>query len=133
MDSSARWFLAGIIVSLVNSGFVIVFLFLPRISDGSALDIFNNEPIQAEEIIAPKVVVEYKVVILNDSGDILFSESELDGEAVDSLAAVFEKLQGDLDQQSAEESQPKTLSLSGENFSEAVSYTHLTLPTNREV
>ena len=83
MDSSARWFLAGIIVSLVNSGFVILFLFLPRISDGSALDIFNNEPIQAEEIIAPKVVVEYKVVILNDSGDILFSESELDGEAVD--------------------------------------------------
>ena len=118
MDSSARWFLAGIIVSLVNSGFVILFLFLPRISDGSALDIFNNEPIQAEEIIAPKVVVEYKVVILNDSGDILFSESELDDEAVDSLAAVFEKLQGDLDQQSAEESQPKTLSLSGENFSE---------------
>ena len=77
MDSSARWFLAGIIVSLVNSGFVILFLFLPRISDGSALDIFNNEPIQAEEIIAPKVVVEYKVVILNDSGDIPVSYTHL--------------------------------------------------------
>jgi hypothetical protein len=118
MDSSARWFLAGIIVSLVNSGFVILFLFLPRISDGSALDIFNNEPIQTEKIAEPEVVIEYKVVILNDLGDILFSESELDDEAVDSLAAVFEKLRGDLDQQSAEELQPKTLSLSGKNFSE---------------
>ena len=118
MDSSARWFLAGIIVSLVNSGFVILFLFLPRISDGSVLDIFNNEPIQAEEIIAPEVVVEYKVVILNDLGDILFSESELDDEAVDSLAAVFEKLRDDLDQQSAEESQPKTHLLSEKNFRE---------------
>ena len=65
-------------ISLSCFYFVILFLFLPRISDGSALDIFNNEPIQAEEIIAPEVVVEYKVVILNDLGDILFSESELD-------------------------------------------------------
>tara|TARA_Y100001960_G_scaffold136712_1_gene145076 strand:- start:49 stop:1260 length:1212 start_codon:yes stop_codon:yes gene_type:complete len=82
------------------------------------LDIFNNEPIQTEEIKAPEVVVEYKVVILNDSGDILFSESELDDEAVDSLAAVFEKLRGDLDQKRAEELQPKTHSLSAKNYSE---------------
>lgn len=70
MDSAARWFLAGILVSLINTGLVLVLIEIPGINDG------NGD--STAEVAAP---AQTFVIVVDEAGNVLSQRVALAGEA----------------------------------------------------
>lgn len=68
MDTSARWFLAGIIVSLINTGLVIVFIGIPGITD-------DNDSAST----ADSSVNRTFVLVVDEDGQVVSQRTELGG------------------------------------------------------
>ncbi len=71
MDSAARWFLAGIIVSLVNTALVIAFIGIPGITD----DNDSDEPVivTETEVVEVEVPITY-ILVVDEDGNIVREE-----------------------------------------------------------
>ncbi|MEZ4501938.1 MAG: hypothetical protein R3C39_04900 [Dehalococcoidia bacterium] len=74
MDNSARWFLAGIVVSLINTGLVILFIGIPGITDRND----DNSDSVAERTY---------VVVVNEAGEIVSQRVELGSGTGEAMAA----------------------------------------------
>lgn len=74
MDSAARWFLAGIIVSLVNTALVIAFIGIPGITDDDESS-SNADPIVVTEteVVEVEVPVTY-ILVVDEEGNIVREE-----------------------------------------------------------
>lgn len=75
MDSAARWFLAGIIVSLVNTALVIAFIGIPGITDDDESSNADADPIVVTEteIVEVEVPVTY-ILVVDEDGNIVREE-----------------------------------------------------------
>ena len=84
MDNAARWFLAGIIVSLINTGLVISFIGIPDdlIDRGSS----NNTEVQIVEVASPPVTY---IVVMDADGNVLVERTALDADASVAEAAAM--------------------------------------------
>ncbi len=71
MDSAARWFLAGIIVSLVNTALVIAFIGIPGITD----DNDSGDPVivTETEVVEVEVPITY-ILVVDEDGNIVREE-----------------------------------------------------------
>ena len=74
MDHSARWFLVGILVSLINTSLVIVFVGVPDIA-GIELGRGSTE-VQIVEVAQP---AQQFVIVLDDDGNVVSQRMELIG------------------------------------------------------
>jgi hypothetical protein len=72
VDSAARWFLAGILVSLVNTALVIAFIGIPGITDDDDSD---GDPVVVTEteIVEVEVPVTY-ILVVDDEGNVIREE-----------------------------------------------------------
>ncbi len=70
MDSAARWFLAGIIVSLVNTALVIAFIGIPGITDDNAHEI---QIVTETEVVEVEVPVTY-ILVIDEDGNVIREE-----------------------------------------------------------
>jgi hypothetical protein len=75
VDSAARWFLAGIIVSLVNTALVIAFIGIPGITDDDESNSGDAEPIVVTEteVVEVEVPVTY-ILVVDEDGNIVREE-----------------------------------------------------------
>jgi hypothetical protein len=67
LDNSARWFLAGILVSLVNTGLVIVFIGIPGVTDR------ERDPIEGAAAPAERT----HIIVVDEHGKLLTERIEL--------------------------------------------------------
>jgi hypothetical protein len=83
LDNAARWFLAGIIVSLINTGLVIAFIGIPDnlIDRGSSS---STTEVQIIEVPSPPVTY---VVVLDADGNVLVQRTALEAGASAAAAA----------------------------------------------
>ena len=85
MDSSARWFLAGIFVSLINMAFVAFFIFGPRLPEVFEVLSSSSKSSHVEKISASANETIYKVVVIDERSEVVFWESGLSDEAIKKL------------------------------------------------
>ncbi|MDG1840708.1 MAG: hypothetical protein P8J64_08215 [Dehalococcoidia bacterium] len=85
MDSSARWFLAGIFVSLINTAFVALFIFGPRLPEVFEVLASDSNSSRAGEISVSATEITYKIVVIDERSDVVFWESGLSDEAINKL------------------------------------------------
>lgn len=70
MDNAARWFLAGIVVSLINTGLVIAFIGIPGLTDNAT----NAGEVRIVEVPSPPVTY---VVVVDAEGNVLVERTAL--------------------------------------------------------
>lgn len=89
MDNSARWFLAGIVISLINTGLVLAFIGIPGITD------LNNNDSTIEIVEVPGPAITY-VIVQDEDGNVLVERTRLsaDGVSTEAMAAA-DALSGD--------------------------------------
>ena len=85
MDSSARWFLAGIFVSLINMAFVAFFIFGPRLPEVFEVLSSGSKSSHVEKVSASASEIIYKVVVIDERSEVVFWESGLSDEAIKKL------------------------------------------------
>lgn len=89
MDNSARWFLAGIVISLINTGLVLAFIGIPGITD------LNDSDSTVEIVEVAGSAITY-VIVQDEDGNVLVERTRLsdDGVSTEAMAAA-EALRGD--------------------------------------
>ena len=89
MDNSARWFLAGIVISLINTGLVLAFIGIPGITD------LNNDDSTVEIVEVAGPTITY-VIVQDEDGNVLVERTRLsaDGVSTEAMAAA-DALSGD--------------------------------------
>lgn len=85
MDSSARWFLAGIFVSLINTAFVALFIFGPRLPEVFQALSSDSTSSNVEKMSVPATGIIYKVVVIDERSNVVFWESGLSDDAIKKL------------------------------------------------
>ena len=85
MDSSARWFLAGIFVSLINTAFVALFIFGPRLPEVFEVLSSTSSSSSIGEMSLPANEVTYRIVVIDQRSDVVFWESGLSDDAINKL------------------------------------------------
>lgn len=80
MDNAAKWFLAGIFVSLVNTVLVLVFIGIPDIP-GIPYRLGSNAEVEIVEVPAePRTYV----IVLDEEGNVISSRTEVSGDGASS-------------------------------------------------
>jgi len=89
VDNSARWFLAGIVISLINTGLVLAFIGIPGITDLND----DDSTVEIVEVAGPAVTY---VIVQDEDGNVLVERTRLsaDGVSTDAMAAA-DALSGD--------------------------------------
>ena len=81
MDNAARWFLAGIVVSLINTGLVIAFIGIPGVTDDR-----TSAEVRVVEVPSPPVTY---IVVVDADGNVLVERTALDAGASAADAATM--------------------------------------------
>lgn len=81
MDNAARWFLAGIVVSLINTGLVIAFIGIPGVTEGR-----TSAEVRVVEVPSPPVTY---IVVVDADGNVLVERTALDAGASAADAATM--------------------------------------------
>jgi subtilisin family serine protease len=89
VDNSARWFLAGIVISLINTGLVLAFIGIPGITDLNDSD----STVEIVEVAGPAITY---VIVQDEDGNVLVERTRLsaDGVSTEAMTAA-EALSGD--------------------------------------
>jgi hypothetical protein len=83
VDSSARWFLVGIFVSLINTAFVALFIFGPRLPE--VFEVLSSNSSNIGEMPLSANEITYKIVVIDQRSDVVFWESGLSDDAINKL------------------------------------------------